>query len=75
MLNSCWHRGMRVYRSDEGKQFLPRLYHAWTYSNTGSLKGMPKYGLGYWGAFGMEDRQERLEAMGSPCMAKNTVAS
>ncbi|MDT7606632.1 MAG: dibenzofuran dioxygenase subunit alpha [Pseudonocardiales bacterium] len=50
MLNSCRHRGMRVCRSDEGNtSFFRCPYHAWTYSNTGELTGVPKFRLGYGG--------------------------
>lgn len=48
MLNSCRHRGMRVCRADEGNASSFRCpYHAWTYSNTGALTGVPKLRLGY----------------------------
>ncbi len=56
LLNSCRHRGMRVCRSDEGNtSFFRCPYHAWTYSNTGNLQGVPKYRLGYAGALDKKD--------------------
>lgn len=59
-LNSCRHRGMRVCRSDEGNtSFFRCPYHAWTYSNTGSLEGVPKYRL----AAGFDKRDFGLHAV------------
>lgn len=56
LLNSCRHRGMRVCRSDEGNtSFFRCPYHSWTYSNTGSLEGVPKFRLGYGAAFDKRD--------------------
>jgi 3-phenylpropionate/trans-cinnamate dioxygenase subunit alpha len=56
LLNSCRHRGMRVCRSDEGNtSFFRCPYHAWTYSNTGSLEGVPKFRLGYAGVLDKRD--------------------
>jgi phenylpropionate dioxygenase-like ring-hydroxylating dioxygenase large terminal subunit len=41
-LNACRHRGMQVCRAEMGNASHFRCpYHGWTYSNTGSLVGVP----------------------------------
>ena len=41
-INSCPHRGAEVCRESAGnKKSFQCLYHAWTYSNTGKLIGVP----------------------------------
>ncbi|HEX4107348.1 MAG TPA: Rieske 2Fe-2S domain-containing protein [Solirubrobacteraceae bacterium] len=55
-LNACRHRGMRVCRAEEGNtSFFRCPYHAWTYSNEGELRGVPKYRLAYEGVMQRED--------------------
>ncbi|HEX4107347.1 MAG TPA: SRPBCC family protein [Solirubrobacteraceae bacterium] len=55
-LNSCRHRGMRVCRAEEGNtSFFRCPYHAWTYSNEGDLRGVPKYRRAYEGVMQRED--------------------
>jgi 3-phenylpropionate/trans-cinnamate dioxygenase alpha subunit len=55
-LNSCRHRGMRVCRADEGNtSFFRCPYHAWTYSNEGELRGVPKYRIAYEGVMERKD--------------------
>lgn len=55
-LNACRHRGMRVCRADEGNtSFFRCPYHSWTYSNEGSLTGVPKYRQAYEGTLDKED--------------------
>ena len=54
-LNACRHRGMRVCRADEGNtSFFRCPYHAWTYSNEGNLRGVPKFRQAYEGTFERE---------------------
>lgn len=47
-LNTCRHRGMRVCRYDQGNTAEFHCpYHGWTYSNDGSLAGVPQFREGY----------------------------
>lgn len=55
-LNSCRHRGMRVCRASEGNtSFFRCPYHAWTYTTSGELRGMPKFRQAYDGAIDKSD--------------------
>lgn len=55
-LNACRHRGMRVCRAEEGNtSFFRCPYHAWTYSNQGDLRGVPKFRQAYEGVMNKED--------------------
>jgi 3-phenylpropionate/trans-cinnamate dioxygenase alpha subunit len=55
-LNACRHRGMRVCRADEGNtSFFRCPYHSWTYSTTGTLRGVPKFRQAYEGMMEKED--------------------
>ncbi len=50
LLNMCRHRGMQVCRAEIGNASHFRCpYHAWTYSNTGELVGVPFHGDAYGG--------------------------
>jgi phenylpropionate dioxygenase-like ring-hydroxylating dioxygenase large terminal subunit len=50
-LNVCRHRGNRVCRADAGNAaFFTCAYHGWTYSNDGSLVGVPSLQEAYFGA-------------------------
>jgi phenylpropionate dioxygenase-like ring-hydroxylating dioxygenase large terminal subunit len=55
-LNSCRHRGMRICRADEGNtSFFRCPYHAWTYADTGNLRGVPKFREAYEGTLDKDD--------------------
>jgi phenylpropionate dioxygenase-like ring-hydroxylating dioxygenase large terminal subunit len=50
LLNMCRHRGMQVCRAEIGNASHFRCpYHAWTYSNTGELVGVPFHTDAYGG--------------------------
>lgn len=54
-INSCPHRGSEVCRERQGnKKSFQCLYHAWTFSNTGNLIGLPGADA-YGGDFRRED--------------------
>lgn len=50
LLNSCTHRGMTVCRADTGNsKFFRCPYHGWTFTNDGTLTGVPKFEYAYYG--------------------------
>ena len=54
LFNMCLHRGMQVCRSELGNTSHFRCpYHAWTYSNTGELTGVPFHKDAYGGEAGL----------------------
>ncbi len=55
-LNSCRHRGMKVYRYESGNTSLFTCpYHSWTYTTDGQLRGVPLYNELYEGTLKRED--------------------
>ncbi|MCE8006279.1 SRPBCC family protein [Aestuariivita sp.] len=47
-LNVCRHRGARLVAEDAGcKHSFSCPYHAWTYTNTGALRGIPHQSQGF----------------------------
>ena len=55
LFNMCLHRGMQVCRSEIGNTSHFRCpYHAWTYSNSGDLVGVPFHRDAYGGEEGLK---------------------
>jgi phenylpropionate dioxygenase-like ring-hydroxylating dioxygenase large terminal subunit len=68
LFNMCLHRGMQVCRSELGNTSHFRCpYHAWTYSNSGQLVGVPFHADAYGGDEGL--RREGVSLLPAPRVA------
>lgn len=61
LLNLCRHRGMQVCRAEVGNASHFRCpYHAWSYSNSGKLAGLPFHVDAYGGEAGLKRSETTL---------------
>lgn len=68
LFNMCLHRGMQVCRAELGNASHFRCpYHAWTYSNSGQLVGVPFHADAYGGDEGL--RRDGVSLLPAPRVA------